>query len=156
MSFADPLRSKIAPMKMNIGIDTRTGSDATPMWVVTAEPCPAAAQAIIGTVVGPGFPAEGYVVLSNTKAGLDYTKSMTLALQDTFNGFAANSGGIKLAGKYTVTIRCIDRLGSTTFATFAGTVTFAGSVGTCANAGSPVTPKPAATTANVANDVATR
>jgi hypothetical protein len=102
-----------------------TGSDATPMWVVTAEPCPAAAQAIIGTVTGPGFPAEGYVVLSNTKAGLDYTKAMTLALQDTFNGFAASSGGIKLQGKYVVTVRCIDRLGATTFATFTGTVTFA-------------------------------
>ena len=30
MSFAEPLRSRIAPMKMNIGIDTSTGSAATP------------------------------------------------------------------------------------------------------------------------------
>lgn len=102
-----------------------TGSDATPMWVVTAEPCPAASQALIGTVTGPGFPAEGYVVLSNTMAGLDYAKPMTLALQDTFNGFAASSGGIKLAGTYVVSIRCIDRLGATTYATFTGTITFA-------------------------------
>ena len=30
MSFAEPLRSRIAPMKMNIGIETSTGSIATP------------------------------------------------------------------------------------------------------------------------------
>jgi hypothetical protein len=30
MSLAEPLRSRIAPMKMNIGIDTSTGSAATP------------------------------------------------------------------------------------------------------------------------------
>ena len=30
MSLADPDRSRIEPMKMNIGTDTRTGSTATP------------------------------------------------------------------------------------------------------------------------------
>jgi hypothetical protein len=100
-----------------------TGSDVTPMYLITPKPCPTPATNVLVMAVGHGFPAGGQVVVSNSTSGVSHDAPFILPLQDTFEGFASING-TTLQGSYVLTMRCSNRLGSKTYATWTGTVSF--------------------------------
>jgi hypothetical protein len=99
------------------------GLDTTPLYVIVPKPCPAQATNVLAKAVGLGFPAGGQTVVSNSTSGISHTAPFILPLQDSFTGFAADNGA-SLRGAYVVTLRCINRLGTQTYASFTSTITF--------------------------------
>jgi hypothetical protein len=99
------------------------GQDTTPMYVIVPKPCPAQATNVLAKAVGRGFPDGGQTVISNSTSGISHTGPFILPLQDSFTGFAADNGS-SLLGAYVVTVRCINRLGSATYASFTAAITF--------------------------------
>jgi hypothetical protein len=99
------------------------GQDTTPMYVTVPKPCPTQATNVLAKAVGHGFPDGGQTVISNSTSGISHTGPFILPLQDSFTGFAADNGA-SLLGAYVVTVRCINRLGSATYASFTATITF--------------------------------
>ena len=99
------------------------GQDTTPMYVIVPKPCPTQATNVLAKAVGHGFPDGGQTVISNSTSGISHTGPFILPLQDSFTGFAADNGA-SLLGAYVVTVRCINRLGSATYASFTATITF--------------------------------
>jgi hypothetical protein len=99
------------------------GLDTDPVYLVLPAPCPAAATSTIGTLTGKGFPADGINVVPTSPAGMRHDEAFGVPLQNALKNFAAMNGAT-FSGSYTFTVRCVDRLGSKTFATFLGTMTF--------------------------------
>jgi hypothetical protein len=99
------------------------GLDTTPMYVIVPKPCPRQATNVLAKAVGRGFPDGGQTVISNSTSGISNTGPFILPLQDSFTGFAADNGS-SLLGAYVVTVRCINRLGTATYASFTATITF--------------------------------
>ena len=99
------------------------GLASTPMYLVAPAPCPAGSTNVVARAFGHGFPAAGQPVITNSTAGVSRTAPFALPLQDTFTGFAADNG-TTLSGPYQITLRCINRLGNKTFASYSATVTF--------------------------------
>jgi hypothetical protein len=102
------------------------GADTTPMYLVVPKPCPAQASNVLAEATGHGFLAAGQPVVNNSTSGVSHTAPFVLPLQDTFNGFAADNG-TTLKGPYHITLTCINRLRTITYASFSGTVTFSDS-----------------------------
>lgn len=99
------------------------GSDIDPMYVVTPAGCPKEAIAVVGTLHGPGIKPEGIVVVPNTTSDVRSDGPFGVPLQDTLQGFAA-AEGFRLKGTYRLDLRCIDELGTRTFAAFSGSLSF--------------------------------
>jgi hypothetical protein len=99
------------------------GEDISPMYVVTPAPCPAAATNIVGRVFGKGFPADGTIVLPNGDAGVRHDAAFGAPLQNTLQAFAADAK-IKLDGKYTIKVQCVNDLATKVFAEFSGVLSF--------------------------------
>ncbi len=99
------------------------GTDTDPVYLVLPAPCPAEATSTLGTLRGKGFPADGINVVPTSKAGIQHQDPFGLPLQNALKNFAAMNGAT-FSGDYTFTVRCVDRLGLKTFATFSGTMTF--------------------------------
>jgi hypothetical protein len=93
------------------------------MDLVVPQPCPSPATNVLAEAFGHGFPASGQPVINNSTSGVSHTAPFVLPLQDTFTGFAADNA-TSLSGPYRITLRCISRLRTKTFASFSATVTF--------------------------------
>ncbi len=100
-----------------------TGQDISPMYAVTSGACPAEATNIVAQLTGPGFPAAGITVVSNTRAGVRHDAPFGVPLQNAMHKFAAMNG-VSLHGDYTMRLRCIDHLAQRTYATYQGVITF--------------------------------
>jgi hypothetical protein len=100
-----------------------TGQDISPMYAVTSGACPAEATNIVAQLTGPGFPAAGITVVSNTRAGVRHDGGFGVPLQNAMHNFAAMNG-VSLHGAYTMRLRCIDHLAQHSYATYQGVITF--------------------------------
>jgi len=99
------------------------GLDTDPVYLVLPVPCPAQATSTIGNLSGKGFPAGGINVVPISPAGMRHDEAFGVPLQNALKNFAAMNGA-QFSGAYTFTVRCTDRLGSKTFASFTGIMTF--------------------------------
>jgi len=101
------------------------GDWTTPAYTVLPAPCPAKATHTVGAMTGPGLPAKGLSIVSNSPAGMRHDAPFGVPLTNSFINIATFDKVTFVAGgTYTITVRCSDALGAQTFATFAGTVTF--------------------------------
>lgn len=99
------------------------GMDVSPLYTVTSAPCPDQATNVIGRMYGKGFPKEGIVVIPNSDAPVSTEVAFGVPLQDTVAGFASEAG-VKLSGKYRVTVQCVNELGTKVFSEFTGIMNF--------------------------------
>lgn len=100
------------------------GQDISPLYAVTSAPCPAESTNLLGRMYGNGFPADGTIVIPNSDAALKHDIAFGVPLQDTLSSFAAEAG-VKLKGKYKITLQCVNELATQVFKEFSGTLTFA-------------------------------
>lgn len=99
------------------------GTSETLITVQTSAPCDTPAQRVSAVLFGKGLPPEGEVVFSPSRIDFSYTERLVLPLNNAFVIYAENNNTI-LQGKYTLKVRCIDRLGATVIDDFVGTMTW--------------------------------
>ena len=119
------------PTNTNLGTLTflpATGQDTTPIQIFThstgaAPGCPASATNVRASVNGPtGW--TNIPVVGNTGAGVSTTADFSVPMADTFIGIATSNGLKLVAGEYDFTLFCQNRLGTTVFGTFTGSLFF--------------------------------
>jgi hypothetical protein len=90
----------------------------------TPKGCPAPTTNIVGYITGPGAWANGILGVSNTDTGVSLASDFGVELSDSFFGIAQSNGLTITAGKYTITVYCVNDLGTTRFGEFAAPVWF--------------------------------
>jgi hypothetical protein len=104
------------------------GLDVTPIGITvkstgTAKGCPVGATNVRAVVNGPtGW--SNIPVLSNTNSGVSNTDDFEAPMADTFNGIASSNGVPITPGRYDFTLYCQNRLGTTIYGTFTGSLFF--------------------------------
>jgi hypothetical protein len=109
------------------------GNAQTPMSVVTERGCAEPAERVSAVLTGKGMPKDGQVVLSPTEVLFSTTRPMELPLSNAFVVYA-DRNATALSGKYTITVRCTDRIGVNVLDTFSTTMTWKTPGGSAANA----------------------
>ncbi len=117
------------PMLGTLTFAQHSGTDIDPITLHTASTgtpkgCPAAATNISGMLVGPGAWADGVVGVQNTSAGVSSSADFDVYLVDTMNGIASGNGLTIVAGRYDVTLRCQNNLGSQVYGVFTTSLWF--------------------------------
>jgi hypothetical protein len=100
-----------------------TGSNLDPLRLRTSAGCPTPATAYYATMRGQGFPPDGQTITSNTQAGLSHRIGfdvyVALVMQDY-----ANANHTTLAGRYDITVYCINRVTQKSYGEFIGSLEF--------------------------------
>lgn len=121
-----------------------SGTNLDPIRLRTSAGCPTQATAYYAAMRGHGFPADGQVIASNTEAGLSHQMGfdvyVALAMQDY-----ANANRTTLAGRYDITVYCINHVTLKDYGEFSGSLEFTSSttyqaLGVAKPLGPPPTP----------------
>lgn len=100
-----------------------TGTNLDPLRLRTSAGCPQQATAYYATMRGHGFPPDGQTVTSNTEAGISHEIGfdvyVALVMQDY-----ANANHTTLAGRYDITVYCINRVTQQSYGEFTGSLEF--------------------------------
>ena len=100
-----------------------TGTNLDPLRLRTSAGCPQQATSYYATMRGHGFPPDGQTITSNTEAGLSHRTGfdvyVALVMQDY-----ANANHTTLAGRYDVTVYCINRVIQKSYGEFTGSLEF--------------------------------
>lgn len=100
-----------------------SGSDLTGIRVRTSAGCPTQANAYYATVKGRGFPPEGQVVTSNTKASLSHSFGFDAYFLLIMRDYASRNN-TTLGGRYDITVFCIDSFTLHDYGEFTGSMEF--------------------------------
>lgn len=100
-----------------------SGTDLSPIRVRTSAGCPTKANAFYATMKGPGFPPDGQVVTSNTKAGMSHSFGFDAYFMLIPRDYA-NRNHATLGGRYDITVLCINHLTLDSYGEFTGSVQF--------------------------------
>lgn len=100
-----------------------SGTDLSPIRVRTSAGCPTRANAFYATMKGPGFPPDGQVVTSNTKAGMSHSFGFDAYFMLIPRDYA-NRNHATLGGRYDITVLCINHLTLESYREFTGSVQF--------------------------------
>lgn len=108
-----------------LSINSPTGHDDDAISVTTSGLCDNGTN-IQGSVVGAGFPAEGFGVAPSSATSIydNGNGTYTVPLYDTMRAFAQTNSIAKLVGKYTFTLTCRAKIGFATYNTFSGSIWF--------------------------------
>ncbi len=100
-----------------------SGNDLTGIRVRTSAGCPAQANAYYATVKGLGCPTEGQIVTSNTKASLSHSFGFDAYFLLIMRDYASRNHAT-LAGRYDITVFCIDSFTLHDYGEFTGSMEF--------------------------------
>ncbi len=100
------------------------GAIQTAIRLRTSRGCPATANAYYARMWGQGFPSDGLVATTNTKAGMSFTTGFDVYFAQTMKDFADLNGGAELGGRYDIVVYCIDRFPSQVRGQFSGALEF--------------------------------
>jgi hypothetical protein len=100
-----------------------SGTNLDPLRLRTSAGCPMEATAYYATMHGRGFPPDGQTITSNTQAGLSHRIGfdvyVALVMQDY-----ANANHTTLAGRYDITVYCINHVTQKSYGEFTGSLEF--------------------------------
>lgn len=100
-----------------------SGSDLIGIRVRTSAGCPTQADAYYATVKGRGFPPDGQIVTSNTKASLSHSFGFDAYFMLTMRDYATRNH-TTLGGRYDITVFCIDSFTLHDYRQFTGSMEF--------------------------------
>ncbi|MFI2347043.1 WxL protein peptidoglycan domain-containing protein [Streptomyces sp. NPDC019443] len=93
-----------------LAVSPARGSDAQPITLSSAAPCPAKTANVIARVTGAGFPRDGQIVVGNAPLAT-YPKvpggGLSIPLTYTMRDYASTAGFTTLRGTYTFTVSCL-------------------------------------------------
>lgn len=93
-----------------LAVSPARGSDAQPITLSSAAPCPAKTANVIARVTGAGFPRGGQIVVGNAPLAT-YPKvpggGLSIPLTYTMRDYASTAGFTTLRGTYTFTVSCL-------------------------------------------------
>jgi hypothetical protein len=99
------------------------GTDLDPIRLRTSTGCPAQTSAYYATMRGYGFPSDGQVITSPIKAGLSHSIGFDVYVALTMRDYA-DQNRTTLAGRYDITVYCINRLTQESYGEFTGSLEF--------------------------------
>jgi hypothetical protein len=117
-----PSAAEAAP-RGSLEVTPAASIDTAPIRVHTSAGCPGRADGYYATARGHGFPADGQIVTTPTAAGMSHRAGFDVYFAQTMKDFAADNH-TTLAGRYEVTVSCVETFTRTVFAEFAGSLTF--------------------------------
>jgi hypothetical protein len=105
-----------------------TGTNFTPIQLTTVSKgpntgCPAGSEAVFGVANGPGA-WTNIPVVGNDSSQVSTTSEFSEGLSDTFQGIATSNGLTITAGRYDISLKCQDSLGTQIFGTFDSPIFF--------------------------------
>ncbi|WP_351231846.1 DUF916 domain-containing protein [Streptomyces sp. NPDC002133] len=93
-----------------LAVTPARGSDAEPITLTAAGPCPAKTTNVIARVTGAGFPRGGQIVVGNAPLAT-YPQApgggLAIPLTFTMRDYASRAGFTALRGTYTFTVSCL-------------------------------------------------
>ncbi|WP_217518841.1 WxL protein peptidoglycan domain-containing protein, partial [Streptomyces lunaelactis] len=93
-----------------LAVSPARGSDAQPITLSSAAPCPGKTANVIARVTGAGFPRGGQIVVGNAPLAT-YPKvpggGLSIPLTYTMRDYASTAGFTTLRGTYTFTVSCL-------------------------------------------------
>lgn len=101
-----------------------SGTNLDPIRLRTSAGCPTPATAYYATMRGHGFPADGQVIASNTEAGLSHKMGFDVYVAQVIQDYA-NANHATLAGRYDITVYCINHVTLKDYGEFSGSLEFA-------------------------------
>jgi hypothetical protein len=120
------------------------GSDLDPLRLRTSAGCPAKANAFYAKMRGPGFPADGQTITTNTAAGMSRSSGFDVYVALIMRDYAKDNH-TTLGGRYDITVYCANRLTLQSYGEFTGSLEFTSptryeAVGAAKPAGPPPPP----------------
>jgi hypothetical protein len=100
-----------------------TGTHLDPIRLRTSTGCPTQATAYYATMRGNGFPPDGQIVTSNTEAGLSNSIGFDVYVALVIRDYAEKNR-TTLAGRYDITVYCINYLTQESYGEFTGSLEF--------------------------------
>ncbi|MBV9032602.1 MAG: hypothetical protein JO364_20340 [Pseudonocardiales bacterium] len=100
-----------------------TGTDLDPIRLRTSAGCPAPAGAYYATMRGNGLPPDGQVITAPIQAGMSHSIGFDVYVALVMRDYA-HQNHTTLAGRYDITVYCIDRLTQERFGEFTGSLEF--------------------------------
>jgi hypothetical protein len=100
-----------------------TGTDVDPIRLRTSAGCPAQANAFYARMRGHDFPPDGQIITANTKAGLSHNIGFDVYVALIMRDYA-DRNRTTLAGRYDITVHCINRLTLESYGEFTGSLEF--------------------------------
>jgi hypothetical protein len=116
---APALATTIGP----ITVTPANSIDTAPIVLRTSAGCPAQADSFYALAKGGGFPPAGQIVTAPTTAGISHAGPFNVYFAQTMKDFATDNHAT-LAGRYDVTVFCVDSFTRTSFGEFTGSLTF--------------------------------
>jgi len=122
-----------------------TGTDVDPMRLRTSAGCPAQADAFYASMSGHGLPPDGQIITATTQAGFSRSIGFDVYVALVMRDYA-NNNHTTLAGRYDLTVYCIDRLTQKSYGEFTGSLEFTTpttyqAIGAAKPVGSPPPPR---------------
>ncbi len=105
------------------GLDT-TRSSVTTVSSGSAKGCPADTTNVSAVAVGPGGWSGGLLVIGTTDQDFSNVQDFRIGLNDTWQGIAKSNSTAVTAGRYDVTLSCIDTTTTVVYGTFTGSLWF--------------------------------
>lgn len=100
-----------------------TGNDLTALRLRTSAGCPAQATAFYARMTGQGFPPDGQIVTTNTRAGMSHDFGFDVYVALIMRDYA-HDNHTTLDGRYDITVFCVDRLTLHSYGEFTGSLEF--------------------------------
>lgn len=99
------------------------GTDLDPIRLRTSAGCPAQADAYYASMYGHGLPPNGQIITATIQAGLSHSIGFDVYVALVMRDYA-NNNHTTLAGRYDITVYCIDRLTQKSYGEFTGSLEF--------------------------------
>jgi hypothetical protein len=99
------------------------GTNLDPLRLRTSAGCPAQANAYYASMHGHGFPPDGQIVTAPIQAGLSHSSGFDVYVALVMRDYADNNH-TTLAGRYDITVYCIDQLTQKSYGEFTGSLEF--------------------------------
>jgi hypothetical protein len=115
----------------SVALEPASGNVTAPIRLVTSGPCAAPAVKVKATAKGFGF-GTGINIYDPQPAGFSSTEAMSLPISQAFVVYAT-SRSTALVGDYTITVQCVNSLGSIVYDEYQTTMTWTTPGGSFAN-----------------------
>ncbi|MGH3846790.1 MAG: hypothetical protein ACRDS0_36015 [Pseudonocardiaceae bacterium] len=100
-----------------------TGDELSPIRMRTSSGCPTKATKYYATMRGQGFPPDGQIITSDTAAGISTSAGFDVYFERIMRDYAADNH-TTLAGRYDITVYCIDGSTRESHREFTGSMEF--------------------------------
>lgn len=123
-----------------------TGTHLDPIRLRTSTGCPTQASAYYATMHGHGFPPDGQVITSTIEAGLSHSIGFDVYVALVMRDYAEKNH-TTLAGRYDITVYCVDGFTLESYGEFTGSLDFTSpttyqAIGAAKPVGPPFPPLP--------------